>query len=206
MNPADEAQFDNNLKLLLKDAYASQQHAVVWLALEWFSNCRIDDAFLMMSNAIDATQNETVKRVFSFFSLHREIIEVGYVSKSWLRTFRKCASISASNSNVTLSEHLSHLVHFKNQINPSVEKSLSLDRMGSDQYLSQRIGDHGSKQETQLHSSIRVGKSTIGEPNGNQSVSQPQEVSKSKQKPLWSFFLGLIVASVVIAAVLSSFI
>ena len=87
MNPAEEVQFDNNLNRLLQDAYASQQHALIWLVLEWFSNYRIDDAFLMMSNAIDATQNEMVKRAFAFFSLHREIIEAGHVSPAWRVSF-----------------------------------------------------------------------------------------------------------------------
>ena len=206
MNPAEEAQFENNLNLLLQDAYASQQHAIIWLALEWFSNCRVDDAFLMMSNAMEATQNETVKRAFAFFSLHRELIEVGHVSESWLRTFRKRVSISASHANVSVSEHLSHLVHLINQTNPSVEKDWRLNRMDSEQHLRQRFDDSRSKQENQPHSSIRMGNLSMDESKVNQSVRQPQQVSKPKQKSLWSIFLGLIVASVVIAAVLSSFI
>ena len=104
MNPAEEVQFDDHLNRLLQDAYASQQHALIWLVLEWFSNYRIDDAFLMMSNAIDATQNETL--TILHFNLHREIIEAGHVSEAWLSGFRKRASKSAIDSTASLSEQI----------------------------------------------------------------------------------------------------
>lgn len=202
MNPAEEVQFDDHLNRLLQDAYASQQHALIWLVLEWFSNYRIDDAFLMMSNAIDATQNETVKRALAFFNLHREIIEAGHVSEAWLSGFRKRASKSAIDSTASLSEQLSHLAYLINQSKPTIEQKLTLDRTDSDLHRRQHVDDLGPEQENQSHSLLGMGKVKRDESKKSQSVSPSKEVSKPKQKSSWSFVLGVMIVSVVIAAVL----